>query len=330
MGNFGSAITQLGDLAYSIYFNGFDNTFKSLFNQKENFDFVKYFNLKDHNIDAATSTGGLSSALDKVFTVTGLKKLDQLAKNTTMNASWRKYKAQAMKNSQALQDDLTPVFGKERAGRMVKELRESNPASGELPKGVEELIWYKFLDLNPATLGEMPKFYNQSGNARIMYMLKSFTVKQFDVFREAAQKDIDRANELMKEGNIKGAAKAAAEAISKLTGLGLVFGAANASTDMIKDTLYGRPIKRDELFEDNLWRLAGINRYIINKARREGPAKATLEMILPPTAIFDRGWQDISAIVGDGEYKGAMLQGTPLDMIYWKYLGGLDKIQRDN
>ena len=66
---------------------------------------------------------------------------------------------------------------------MVKELRESNPASGELPKGVEELIWYKFLDVNPATLGEMPKFYNQSGNARIMYMLKSFTVKQFDEFR---------------------------------------------------------------------------------------------------------------------------------------------------
>jgi hypothetical protein len=327
MGNFGSAITQLGDLAYSIYFNGFDNTFKSLFNQKENFDFVKYFNLKDHNIDAATSTGGLSSALDKVFTITGLKKLDQLAKNTTMNASWKKYKAQAMKNSQALQDDLTPVFGKERAGRMVKELRESNPASGELPKGVEELIWYKFLDLNPATLGEMPKFYNQSGNARIMYMLKSFTVKQFDVFREAAQKDIDRANEFYKKGNKKQAAKAAAEAISKITGLGLVFGAANASTDMIKDTLYGRPIKRDELFEDNLWRLAGINRYIVNKARREGPAKATLEMLLPPTAIFDRGWQDISSIVGDGEYKGAMLQGTPLDMVYWKYLGGLDKIQ---
>ena len=47
---------------------------------------LKYFNLKDHNIDAATSTGGLSNALDKVFTVTGLKKLDQLAKNTTMNA----------------------------------------------------------------------------------------------------------------------------------------------------------------------------------------------------------------------------------------------------
>ena len=123
----------------------------------------------------------------------------------------------------------------------------------------------------------MPKFYNQSGNARIMYMLKSFTVKQFDVFREAAQKDIDRANEFYKKGNKKQAAKAAAEAISKITGLGLVYGAANASTDMIKDTLYGRPIKRDELFEDNLWRLAGINRYIVTKQDARGLQKLLLK-----------------------------------------------------
>jgi len=326
MGNFGSAITQLGDLAYSMHFNGFGNTFKSLLNQSDNYDFVRYFNLKDHNIDAVTSSDALSKALDKVFTVTRLKKLDQLAKNTTMNASWKKYKAQAMKDSQGLQEELAPIFGKDRAGLMVKELRESNPGSKNLPKSVEELIWYKFLDLNPATLGEMPKYYNQSGNARIMYMLKSFTIKQFDVFRETAQKDIDRAKALRAKGDNKGAAKAAADAMSKIVGLGLVFGAANASTDMIKDTMYGRPIKRDELLEDNIWRLLGINRYIVQKARREGPMKAAAELILPPTAIFDRAWQDISSIAGDKEYKGAMLQGTPLDMVYWKYLGGLDKI----
>ena len=326
MGNFGSAITQLGDLAYSMHFNGFDNTFKALFNQKDNYDFVKYFNLKDHNIDAVTSTDAISKTLDKVFTITGLKKLDQLAKNTTMNASWKKYKAQAMKDSQGLQEELAPIFGKDRAGLMVKELRESNPGSKNLPKSVEELIWYKFLDLNPATLGEMPKYYNQSGNARIMYMLKSFTIKQFDVFRETAQKDIDRTKALMAKGDKRGAAKAAADAISKIVGLGLVFGAANASTDMIKDTMYGRPIKRDELLEDNIWRLLGINRYIVKKAQREGPMKTAAELILPPTAILDRAWQDISAIVGDKEYKRRMLQGTPLDMVYWKYLGGLDKI----
>ena len=111
-----------------------------------------------------------------------------------------------------------------------------------------------------------------------------------------------------------------------LVGLATVFAAANAGTDMIKDTLYGRPIKRDELFENNLWKLIGINRYLVMKAQRDGPAKAFLEGLLPPTTAFDRAAQDIQALAGDKEYKGAMLQGTPLDMVYWKYLGGLDKI----
>lgn len=327
MGNFGSAITQLGDLAYSIHFNGFGNTFRSLVNRADNYDFVKHFNLSDHNIDTLTSGGGLSKVLDKVFTVTGLKKLDQLGKNTTMNAAWRKYKAQARNNASGLADDLEPVFGRERAEGMVRELQESNPNSKDLPKGVEELIWYKFLDLSPATLGEMPRFYNESGNARILYMLKSFTVKQFDVFREAGFEDLRKAGEAFEKGNKQQAAKLAGRGMRNIVALATVFAAANASTDVMKDLLYGRPIKRDELLENNLWKLLGINRYLVQKGRREGPAKAFLEGLLPPTTAFDRAWQDISAIAGDKEYKGAMLQGTPLDMVYWKYLGGLDKIK---
>jgi len=328
MGNFGSAITQLGDLAYSIHFNGFGETFRSLFNRKDNYDFVKHFGLSDHNIDTITTTGGLSKALDKVFTVTGLKKLDQLSKNTTMNASWKKYKAQAMKNSKQLQDELTPVFGAERAGQMVKELRESNPGSKNLPKGVEELIWYKFLDLNPASLTEMPLYYNAAGNMRIAYMLKSFTIKQFDVFREAAGKDIAEAKLKMQKGDKQGAARSAAQGIYKLTSLGLIFGAANASTDVIKDTMYGRPTDMDDLLADNALKLLGINRYLAYKARREGVGKAVMEMALPPMTVIDRLGKDLDNLFQGKDYKGNMLQGTPLDIIYWQYLGGLDKTQR--
>lgn len=328
MGNFGSAITQLGDLAYSIHFNGFGETFRSLFNRKDNYDFVKHFGLSDHNIDTITTTGGLSKALDKVFTVTGLKKLDQLSKNTTMNASWKKYKAQAIKDSKQLQDELTPVFGAEGAGKMVKELRESNPGSKNLPKGVEELIWYKFLDLNPASLTEMPMYYNAAGNMRIAYMLKSFTIKQFDVFREAAGKDIADAKLKMQKGDKEGAARSAAQGIYKLTSLGLIFGAANASTDVIKDTMYGRPTDMDDLLADNALKLLGINRYLAYKARREGVGKAVMEMALPPMTVIDRVGKDLDNLLQGKDYKGNMLQGTPLDIIYWQYLGGLDKTQR--
>ena len=327
MGNFGSAITQLGDLAYSIHFNGFDNTFKTLFNRKDNFDFVKHFGLSDSSIDAATSTKGLSKVLDDVFTFTQLKRLDQLGKNTTMNASWKKFKAQAQKDAPGLRDELVPVFGRERAGEMVKQLQQSNPASKNLPKAVEELIWYKFLDLSPATLGEMPLYYNTSGNMRIAYMLKSFTLKQFDVFREAGSRDIEKAKLLYKEGKTREAVKSATKGMNKVLGLAVVFAAANASTDVIKDMMYGRPIKKDELLADNILKLAGINRYLSFKAKREGIGKAVLETMLPPMTLFDRGGKDLDDFVSGKEYKGNLFQGTPLDIIYWRYLGGVDKVK---
>lgn len=327
MGNFGSAITQLGDLAYSMHFNGFDNTFKTLFNRKDNFDFVKHFGLSDSSIDAATSTQGLSKVLDNVFTFTQLKRLDQLGKNTTMNASWKKFKAQAQKDAPGLRDELAPVFGRERAGDMVKQLQQSNPASKNLPKAVEELIWYKFLDLSPATLGEMPLYYNTSGNMRIAYMLKSFTLKQFDVFREAGIEDIIKSKKLYSEGKKAEAAKLGSKGMKNLLGLAVVFAAANASTDVIKDLMYGRPIKKDELLADNILKLAGINRYLSFKAKREGIGKAILETMLPPMTIFDRGGKDLDDFVSGKEYKGNLFQGTPLDIIYWRYLGGVDKVK---
>jgi hypothetical protein len=327
MGNFGSAITQLGDLAYSIHFNGFDNTFKTLFNRKDNFDFVKHFGLSDSSIDAATSSKGLSKVLDDVFTFTQLKRLDQLGKNTTMNASWKKFKAQAQKDAPGLRDELAPVFGRERAGEMVKQLQQSNPASKNLPKAVEELIWYKFLDLSPATLGEMPLYYNTSGNMRIAYMLKSFTLKQFDVFREAGSRDIEKAKLLYKEGKTREAVKSATKGMNKVLGLAVVFAAANASTDVIKDMMYGRPIKKNDLLADNALKLLGINRYLAYKAKREGIGKAVLETMLPPMTLFDRGGKDLDDLLSGKEYKGNLLQGTPLDIIYWRYLGGVDKVK---
>lgn len=329
MGNFGSAITQLAEISYAAFFHGFDNTFHALFNRKDNFNFTKHFGLSDHHIDAQTSAGGLSKLLDQVFTGVGLKKLDQLSKNTIMNASWKKYRAQALREGESgkLMDELSPIFGKERARLMIRDLVSKKPNSKNLTKPVEELIWYKFLDLNPATLTEMPSGYTESGNLRIAYMLKTFTIKQFDVYREAAGKDVARATALYKKGNKKAAAKAAGEAVAKFAGLATLFAAANASTDVVKDTLYGRPTKPDELVTNNILRLMGVNRYLAYQAKREGLGKSIFSMALPPTSVIDRAGKDLMDVIGDGEYKGNMLQGTPFDLIYWRYLGGLDKIE---
>ena len=41
----------------------------------------------------------------------------------------------------------------------------------------------KLADYQPIWISEMPEMYAKAGNGRIFYMLKSFTLKMFDIFR---------------------------------------------------------------------------------------------------------------------------------------------------
>ena len=329
MTNFGSAVTQFGDLGFSAHFNGMDNTFKSLFNRKDVYDFTDSIGLSGKDYDTTSGSAFLGKTLDTLFTATGLKKIDQLGKNTFMNAAWRKYHKLAKKDTKALADELTPYFGKKRADEISIAVRDNAPNSKSVPLEVEELVFHKLLDVAPATASEMPALYTRMGKGRIFYMLKSFTIKQLDTYREAGAseiyKGISKYNSATTSSERLAGAKQAGKGLAKLTQLAAIFAAANASTDIIKDTLAGRPTKKDELLENNIWKLFGLNRYTYYNAKRQGVGKATVELMLPPTAVFDRLWTDVSSIYSGEEYKGAMLQGTPLDLIYWRYLGGLDK-----
>ena len=338
MTNFGSAITQLADNAFSIHFNGLGNHFKTIVERKNMFDFADAIGLSNREFENMTNTDKLTKTLDDLFKFTRLKQLDLFAKNAYMNAAWRKYHNMANKKggSQKLADELRPYFG-DRTNKIVEKVRQNAPRNEKPPAEVTELVYHKLLDVSPASATEVPLAYMANPNFRIMYMLKTFTIKQIDAIRTAGLTDMKAGAKLYLEGRREGnsgkqdrGANLAMKGLGNVVKVGSIFAAANATTDMIKDTIYGRPIKRDETFENNLWRLLGLSRYTYYTARREGIGSAAIDLIAPPVALFDRASKDIQAIVGDKEYKGAMLQGTPLDLIYWRHLGGLDKIQRDN
>ena len=333
MTDFGSAITQLADQVFSIHFNGFGNHFKTLFNRKDMFNFAELTGISQREFEDIGNSDKLSGLLDNLFRKIGLKQLDLFAKNTYMNAAWRKYHklAQSDGGSQKLREELLPYFG-DRTDKVIRAVRSNAPTNKEPPAEVTELVFHKLLDVAPATASEVPAAYMRNPNARIMYMLKTFTIKQIDTLRTAGLSNIKEGGELYLAGRAEGnqskqekGVRLAAKGTKDLVQIATLFAAANAGTDVIKDVIYGRPIKRDELIEDNLWKLIGVNRYTVYNARRKGPGKAFIDFVAPPTAVFDRAFDDISAIVGDGEYKGSMLQGTPLGLIYWRYLGGLDK-----
>ena len=46
------------------------------------------------------------------------------------------------------------------------------------------LLYSRLLDFQPVALSEMPEYYLKAGNGRVFYMLKTYTLKQMDVFRK--------------------------------------------------------------------------------------------------------------------------------------------------
>ena len=319
LGNFGAAITQLGDLAYSIHFNGLGNTFRAAFDKK---DWYTHMGLDSSDIDLVSSRDGLSKTLNYVLNATQFKRLDKFGKNTVMRSTFIRMSREAKSNPDKLLGELKPMYGSEVSNKIRNDL-----ISGNLSDDVESVIWSKFLDLQPAALSEMPLHYAK-GN-RLLYTLKTFTLKQFDVFRESTNGHIGNAHALAKEGNYAAAAKEAGIGVKGLASLAAWFAVMNGGTSIIKDTMYGREIDYDDLLIDQLYRTAGASRYLSYQARREGPAKATLEFLMPATTAFDRAYKDLKSL-SQLESPSAMMQGMPGgDFYYWHEGGGREKTRKE-
>jgi len=325
--NLGSTITQFGEVAYSMHFYGLSNTFRSAYRNKFNRDFYSDLGLNRHDADMATTAEGMQGVLDKLFDWMQFSRMDKWAKNTTMNAAWKKLHQRSRKDSVNLKAELTLKFGDEKATRMLRDLQEIKPSmTAKLTEDLEEVIFNEISDLSPITRMEQAAAHR--GKASIFYTLRSFGLKQIDIYREAAGEHILEARRLYSQGDHKAAANEAFKGVKALTSLGVLFAAANASTDVVKDAIYGRPIKTDDLVWDNIMKLFLVNRYFKYKYQREGLGKALLELIMPATPVFDRAGKDIADMVTFQDFKGHTLQGTPFDLAYWWWLGGRDKIEK--
>jgi len=132
-------------------------------------------------------------------------------------------------------------------------------------------------DLQPVILSEMPLNYLKSGNLKILYMLKSFTIKQLDVFRTQLAKTIKKA-ETKKEK--------AAE-IAKMTRLVGAFVALGMAKDRINDFIFNRDFDLTDTFVDNLWKVMGLSKYQAWQFREEGAWELAQKIVAPPFKILE-------------------------------------------
>lgn len=331
---FGTAITNLMDLVNTFYFGGEKgkNAFNAIFTKEKNDWFRELGIDRGNGVDFGASASGMNKMLDQVLSATGFNQLDKWSKNVSLQALYLKFRNLAKKDGQKLFEELQVEFGEKQARAMVEDLKTWNgKIDGEMPTpaSIQHLLFAKASDFLPISRMEMPGAAEGSF-APLFYQLKNYTIKQFDIYREINRGRLGQARSLLNQGKNAEAAKLAFDATKALAGYGTILAMAGASTDTVKDIIYGRPVNVEDKVYDNVLRLALVNRYHKYKMEREGPGKALLEMIMPASSFVDRTSKDIMGFIDGENYKGHALQGTILDGIYWgvEGMGGYEKLRQ--
>ncbi len=309
MGSPTSAITQIGDLAWSAYEAGLVPTLKNAYKAAIGKSRITKEDVGVERIaQEFADSGTLGKAVSTVFKLVGLEKMDSIGKESLLNSAFEKYQKQAKNNPGKLKRDIKNIFEGE-TDSVIEDLKNN-----EITDNVKLLVYNRLLDFQPVALSEMPQKYLTAGNGRIFYMLKSFTLKQFDVFRNEVYKGLKSKDP-----------KTKIQAMKNFVRLSAFFVLANAGADELKDFILGRKTDLDDRVVDNLLRLGGISKFVTWKARTEGVGSAMVRQILPPFKFIDAATKDI---VKAGDEKGLeTLASLPVvgKLAYWHMGRGVEK-----
>jgi hypothetical protein len=283
LGNVFSSMVQLGDAGMAAYAYGMMPTIQTVVQiaagrKKAG---VKDLGLVDH-ISQEMASGSVEPVkiaghevstakfLDKIFKVTGFSAVDQFGKTVVINTALNKATRQVAspKGVGDLYARYGEAFGPD-FGKLVEGLK-----TGELTPEVRLYLFAELSRFQPISKLEVPKKYLDNPNGRVMYMLKTYMLKQMDLVRRDALQDVAK-------GNVRKGA-------TNLTKLVVTLGTAGATTEAIRNWLLG---KEDE-FElsdvpENFLKTMGWSQYVIDQARQGKPVQTIAGTLAPPFKVWD-------------------------------------------
>lgn len=334
MGNPLSAVTQLGDLAFSAYSSGVWGTVQTAVGQKaitvedlgleqlaqEFFEPRKTF--KGDNALAKFANVVISpKAVDTTFKLVFLNKIDRLGKETFVNSKYQALQRQANEKPQQLMDYLTRFMSEKEAAEIMKDLHD-----GVVSENVKDLLFSEISEFQPVSLLEMPEYYLTHGGSRLFYALKTYTIKQIDIFRNQC---FDRMLNGNRDEKI--------QAFKDFMRLCILVMIANAGADTLKDLILGRQIDLEDLAVDNLLRLTGLSKYQLYRFKdsRQNLGIAAAYMIMPPALSLptDIFWDGYRVAHGTKDFKDMRIFSNIPGfgkMYYWWFGGGKAITEKDN
>ena len=281
-----SAITQLADLSLSIFNSGIGNTLSATSKSVSNDP--NRITLKDLGIDDIaqefsdiSKTGKL---VKNLFKITGLSFMDRIGKEAFVNSAYSKLKEQAERGDDAsqaaLREKLSKYLFEDEIDGVIKDLKD-----GKMSDLVNYVLFGELSQVQPISLLEVPEGYLKGGNLRLLYMLKTYSIKQLTLFRSKIQTAFFDKN-ATKEQKVK-----AIKDLIRLAGLLMLMG---ITTDEIKDFILGREVSFRDKVMDNMLKIAGLNKYTIYQGRKEGLGKAAASFVIPPVPYIDYVMKDIN------------------------------------
>lgn len=308
-----SAITQLGDLGTTAALKGFRNMIASVFGTKN----IKLVDVGLEDAVAKELTHGdvrlTSRLLNKMMGGSGFKAVDRLGKETHMTASYKAARKLVSNKvgERKFRNEWGKVYGKE-IDALIDDLQRGN-----VSENVKFHMFNELADIQPIALSEMPEAYLKHPNGRVLYMLKSFMLKQYDIVRRKIVGEWSKGNKIQ-------AVKMAALYAGYIT-------AANTGTQIAKDMLLGRKVRPEDIPSRSMWALLGVfgmNKYTAERYLQRGDVKGALTNFwMPATPLFDAAFTLGKELPQDEPSLEPVLKGIPLvgPLVYNWFGGGAEK-----
>lgn len=231
---------------------------------------LKDLGFVDHISEEFVSTRKSAKFLNGMMKWGGFSWVDRLMKETNLEAARGNYEklAQTPEGVAQIGEKYANYFDKD-FPRLIQDLR-----ARRLTDLTRELYFGELSDIQPMTKLEVPLKYLEHPNGRLLYMFKSFMLKQLDQMRREGYNEIAAGNK------VKG--------VQNLAKIAAVLGVSGASVEMLKDYLLGKPF--DTEWEDipmNTLKTFGFSEYVMDKARQGKLREAGAAMLAPPVSVFE-------------------------------------------
>ena len=290
-----NAVRQFGDLALSAWKNGVVNTTVGVYKTISGKGMTaKEMGLLDNIAQEFASDTVTKRGLDFSFKYSGFRSVDALGKGALVNSTLRKSanRMSTRKGQQIFRDEWAAVLGADDAAKVMDDFKAFKAGTIDKPtRLMKDVAFMDLAKIQPITLLEMPEAYLKNPNGRIMYMLKTFTMKHINLMRQEGFKQI-------RNGNTK-------QGVKSLAVLSSFFTLGNMGVDKVNDLILGRDTKLEDSFWVNLYRNTGLlSKYDVEQMIRTGDVYDIVkDTIIPPFDPMAKG------VVEAGQIAGNVAQG---------------------